>query len=286
MSNYLVSDTDLTSVANAIRTKGGTSAQLEFPTDFVSAIGAIPSGGGGISVDDIATNTEPSGDIVLSNSVTSVASRAFQEKTHITSISGNGVTIIRQYAFGNCTGLTEVSFPNCIYLSNTSAIQDGYLFAGCTNLQGFNLKKVQYAYGYYVFGHLGSSSKKAIIALPDLVMLDSNGAFRQSYFSAVDLGEGLANISNNAFYQGTCDNLILRRKNSVVSAGNKDALARLTTALGNTIYIPKVLYDHLGDGTAYDYQAATNWSSATRTYAQIEGSYYETHYADGTLIPT
>ena len=47
MSNYLVSDTDLTSVANAIRTKGGTSAQLEFPTDFVSAIGAIPSGGGG-----------------------------------------------------------------------------------------------------------------------------------------------------------------------------------------------------------------------------------------------
>lgn len=38
---------DLTSVANAIRTKGGTSAQLAFPADFVSAIAAI-SGGGGI----------------------------------------------------------------------------------------------------------------------------------------------------------------------------------------------------------------------------------------------
>ena len=37
-------DADLTSVANAIRTKGGTSAQLAFPADFVSAIGAIPSG--------------------------------------------------------------------------------------------------------------------------------------------------------------------------------------------------------------------------------------------------
>ena len=34
-------DTDLTSVANAIRTKGGTSAQLAFPADFVTAIGAI-----------------------------------------------------------------------------------------------------------------------------------------------------------------------------------------------------------------------------------------------------
>lgn len=39
-------DADLTSVANAIRTKGGTSAQLAFPAEFVSAINAIPSGGG------------------------------------------------------------------------------------------------------------------------------------------------------------------------------------------------------------------------------------------------
>ena len=45
MSNYLATDTDLTAVANAIRTKGGTSASLAFPTDFVSAIAAIPSGG-------------------------------------------------------------------------------------------------------------------------------------------------------------------------------------------------------------------------------------------------
>lgn len=38
-------DSDLTSVANAIRTKGGTSAQLAFPNGFVSAIGDIPTGG-------------------------------------------------------------------------------------------------------------------------------------------------------------------------------------------------------------------------------------------------
>lgn len=43
---YKVSDTDLTSVANAIRTKGGTSAGLSFPDGFVSAIGNIPTGGG------------------------------------------------------------------------------------------------------------------------------------------------------------------------------------------------------------------------------------------------
>lgn len=42
-------DSDLTSVANAIRTKGGTSASLSFPQGFVDAVDAI-SGGGGASL--------------------------------------------------------------------------------------------------------------------------------------------------------------------------------------------------------------------------------------------
>lgn len=45
MANYKVSDTELTSVANAIRTKGGTSASLSFPDGFVTAIGNISGGG-------------------------------------------------------------------------------------------------------------------------------------------------------------------------------------------------------------------------------------------------
>lgn len=38
-------DADLTSVANAIRTKGGTSAQMAFPAGFVSAVRNIPTSG-------------------------------------------------------------------------------------------------------------------------------------------------------------------------------------------------------------------------------------------------
>lgn len=45
MTDYLTTDTELTSIANAIRTKGGTSSQLVYPTGFVSAIEAIPTGG-------------------------------------------------------------------------------------------------------------------------------------------------------------------------------------------------------------------------------------------------
>lgn len=45
-TQYIVTDEELTAVANAIRTKGGTSAQLEFPTEFVSAVQAISTSGG------------------------------------------------------------------------------------------------------------------------------------------------------------------------------------------------------------------------------------------------
>lgn len=41
MANYIVSDTELTSVANAIRTRGGTSESLAFPDGFNAAIEAI-----------------------------------------------------------------------------------------------------------------------------------------------------------------------------------------------------------------------------------------------------
>lgn len=47
MADYLTTDTELTSVANAIRAKGGTSAALTYPAGFVTAIEAIPTGGGG-----------------------------------------------------------------------------------------------------------------------------------------------------------------------------------------------------------------------------------------------
>lgn len=47
---YKVSDDDLTSVANAIRTKGGTSEGLSFPDGFVSAVQNIPTGGGSVLI--------------------------------------------------------------------------------------------------------------------------------------------------------------------------------------------------------------------------------------------
>lgn len=49
MSYRKVNDNSLASVADAIRSKGGTSDALVFPDGFVSAISAIQTGGGAVS---------------------------------------------------------------------------------------------------------------------------------------------------------------------------------------------------------------------------------------------
>lgn len=52
-NQYLVNSTDMTTVADAIRTKGGTSAPLAFPDGFANAVSAIQSGGGGADLANV-----------------------------------------------------------------------------------------------------------------------------------------------------------------------------------------------------------------------------------------
>ena len=64
MSKLTVEDTSLVAVADAIRTKGGTTNTLVFPDGFVDAIGNIQSGGGvggiKISINRYQISTEAS----------------------------------------------------------------------------------------------------------------------------------------------------------------------------------------------------------------------------------
>ena len=94
-------DADLTSVANAIRTKGGTSADLAFPSGFVSAVQAIPSGGGGFNYDDLVNATRYSGE----GSLGMVKRPAF---TGVVNLTG---TTLFPYAF------TGMDITECIIIA-------------------------------------------------------------------------------------------------------------------------------------------------------------------------
>ena len=107
-------DSDLTSVANAIRTKGGTSAQLAFPNGFVSAIDAIPTGGG----DNIPALLANELVNYIATGVTAIKrSYAFRGQTNLETAYFPDLTSISYGApqnFYGCMKLREIAMPECV----------------------------------------------------------------------------------------------------------------------------------------------------------------------------
>ena len=91
-------DSDLTSIANAIRAKGGTSAQMAFPAGFVSAVQAIPAGTTPtgtkqISITQNGTTTED-----VTNYASAQITVAVPQPSGSTTVTDNGTYNIAQYA--------------------------------------------------------------------------------------------------------------------------------------------------------------------------------------------
>lgn len=198
-----------------------------------------------------------------------------------TSISNSDVITIGKSAFRDYTTLTSVDFPNC------TSLGDG-CFNGCSNLASFNLPKVTTIVSGNTF-----SSCIGKLALPSLTTYPNLNAINNYKGTEIDLGTGVAEIKSYMFNSDSNLNVIVLRYTSVAPLASINAFNSTKFAnngAGGTIYIPKSLYDHLGDNSSLDYKHASNWSTVdgygTITWAKIEGSYYETHYADGTLIPT
>lgn len=258
MANYIVSDTEMTATAEAVRQKGGTAELIPWKagTGFADTVEAIPSGGGNV-VTELIDGT-------------------------LTSLTNNDAVTVRARAFEQLRALTSVSLPNVVSINSNSFYQ-------ASELVNVDMKRLQTISGSFVFSECTSLT---VIALPALTMITGAYTFRfDSKLEAVDLGAP-DNLQQQTFASCTkLKKIILRRENGICALGGTNSFTSTPFASGGsggTIYIPKVLYDHLGDGSALDYKAATNWSTldgyGTITWAQIEGSQYEHYYADGTPI--
>lgn len=172
MAEYLVKSEDLTAVADAIRTKGGTDAQLTFPNGFVDAVQAISAGAAitdGIVVkardaDGYATEVDVYGELFdaefayRSNSYdqrsgwnslkiinlktpTKIPNSCFSWLNNLETITGmeNVTEIVGSGAAGTMQNvrLSNCSFPNATYNGNS-----GRVFQNCPNLETIYLPKV------------------------------------------------------------------------------------------------------------------------------------------------
>ena len=240
-------DSDLTSVANAIRAKSGGSGQLAFPAGFVSEIQSIT---GGWSIDGFLNRTEPTGEITI-NTVPKVTLASYTGLTKVNILTR--FTSLKNF-LDNCSNLVTVYAPlvtagaNSYFAQNDHKMKTIVIGSPATN---------------YSMAHMN------IVNTIDIVFgnVSGTGIFEKDY---------------------ALNKLILRKNGAIHTLGNVNSFANTpfkSGGTGGTIYIPEVLYNHLGDGTALDYKAATNWSTidgyGTITWAKIEGSIYENQYADG-----
>ena len=155
------------------------------------------------------------------------------------------------YAFNGCNKLTTVE-----YGANTIG---AYTFQNCKGLTVLVFKEATLVY---------TGSFRYDNALKVIDFCKTTGLIRQNTFNGCTV----------------LDKIIIRTQN-VATLSNTNSFTNTPFAsggTGGTLYVPSDLIS--------SYQSATNWSTIlgypNNQILAIEGSYYETHYADGTEIPT
>ena len=254
------SNTPLTDAINALtryanETTGASDTNL---SDAVGTLVAGYGGGGGSDLVDWLSNAMTT---LERSDVITIGERAARGHM-ITKVDLPNCTSIGSSGLQDCDSLTSASLPKCVTL-NQNALRNcrlpGIVLPKCTSTG------------------------------TDCFYLNGNGFTYADFGNATDnstLTLGTWTFENLANFE-----LLIIRYPVRAALQNQnvfDGTRFKNGGTGGDIYIPKSLYDHLGDGTANDYKAATNWSNidarGTITWHAIEGSQYENYYADGTPI--
>lgn len=242
-NEYLVNSDDMTAVADAIRTKGGTSNAMIFPGGFVDAIEAIESGGSASGLTDLELLIQDKLEVFSSNITTMPGEYEFAYKRNLKKVSMPlAVGYITQRAFQN-SGITEVEMPGTTIIGFDA-------FVGCV------VTKVTFP----LCTQVGSSA------------FNWCGKLEKADFGSSDITT-VKNLGATAFQNTPALKALILRYSVVIPLENSNVFGTnsgITTGIGH-VYVPSALIP--------EYQVATNWASIYAEYPAIfqpiEGSEYE-----------
>ena len=292
MANYIATDTDLTAVADAIRQKGGTSADLEWPTDYITAIGNIQGGGahvwqdneGYIHLDDdgsgiattsldVTTNgtyTAPSGYAYTPVSVNVSSSPTLQNKTVSPSTSqqtvqadsgydGLDTVTVDAMPSGSATPISTLTANEATLSTTSSAL----------TLTSRFLNRPTVTAGYISQGTQGYTD---VTLKKSMTVLDAQSiptSTSDQYISANTYTNGLQTIKGVSI-QGLSPEYVAAGHN--INIGDSLNLTRLASVTGTYT------------GITGNKVTITGAGYASRAYVRLNGTgnYY---YALGAVIP-
>lgn len=235
----------LTAYANGITGKNDTTL-----SDAVASLANGYGQGGGYSLDDIASGAEPSGVFDITG-VNFVRDYAFYKYPNITEVKGK-TSILTSYCFTGCIGIEK------IHVELTGNTGGSNYFNGCTKLKtAVFLQNITYNGAYSIF----------------------NGC------TSLEVADLMAHqLGSNFFYNNQKLNTLILRNTSARTAFAGDPKFSMTqfkeSGTGGTLYVPQSMISV--------YEADNDWNTllsySNNQILPIEGSIYETQYADGTPI--
>lgn len=295
MANVFVEESSLQDIADAIRSKNGTQNTYK-PSQMADAITDLPSGG-----------ITPTGTVNITTNgthdVTNYESASVNVPTGTTptgtkqiSITQNGTITedVTNYANAEITvNVSGADYPNyrsIITRSFSGAFIDNEITSigrvalafstGITSIHCANVTSC----GNEAFRNC---SALTTVVLPKCTSLAQSAGTTCANLKSVDiLGSSSAGLNAaQIFASSTVLDTLIIRANNVSKLNNINVFTNTPFASGNTggtLYVPSALIA--------SYQSATNWSTIlgyeTNSIQAIEGSIYETQYADGTSIPS
>lgn len=265
MAKGLVTDTYLTDIANAIRSKNGASTQYK-PSEMAAAITNLPSGGSSSKIKPtfISFNGSQETSLDLSNLDTSLIISMismFDSCRGLTSLDlsnfNTSNVINMMYMFNKCSSLTSLDLSKF----NTNKVTNmSYMFYSCDkltslDLSSFDTTNVTNMNSMFYSCHLLTS-----LDLKSFNIVNTNnigGMFSTcSSLTRLDLSNfDTTNVTNmnNIFYN--CSNLTALIINNPKLFELKSSNCFDNSAIANGtgyVYVPDDMVD--------TYKAATNWS--------------------------
>ena len=277
MSNVLVEEASLQAIADMIRSKLGV-ADTYLPSEMADAI------------DDIGGGVTPTGTVNITTNgthdVTQYASAAVAVPNSYSAsdegkVVNNGALVAQTSDTCTENGTVDTTLINSLTVNVSGGGGVDYLAQRCNNtITVYHSAEVVGLQGR-VFDTCTSLEK---VVFPNLANISHYNTFNGcSNLVAADFGGTFSTIQNNTFNGCSKLDTLIIRSASACNLGNINAFTSTPFAsggTGGTLYVPQSLIS--------TYQGKNNWSTilgyANNSIQKIEGSIYETAYADGTPI--
>lgn len=260
---YIIQDTTLSRIAEAIRAKNGTTDKIKV-SDMAATIEAIKAGGD----DKSAAIIDRSITEYSNGSIETIGGYAFYNCSSLLSVDMPAATSIDDNAFNYCTSLTTVDLPSATSIGSNA-------FDGCNSLTTIDLPAAT-SIGANAFemcdklttvdfpkatsiwySAFNSCYSLTTVNLPAATLIGSQ-CFSSCYkLITVDL-PAATNIGSYAFNGCSALKALIIRTEQVCSLDS--GLGRGTDSC--YIYVPRALVN--------DYKAATNWAQYADKFRALE----------------